>query len=315
MPDVTTDDDPVSTRPRHRRVLLAVVAAVAVGALVFGVDELTGTAAGALRKAVAKTSSPRTITERAVADLLAAAPVPPGAHPMTKSPIAALDQPPTSPASDNLVSRTKWWTVGGTPDSALRYVNGHLPAGLQRTEGFGEMRGPGLLLDYLSSAADGSRWTRPTIYTELQLLVSVTPLGSGVAVRVDAQAIWQPQRTAAEHVPSDVTSVEIVSDRNGTAPTVRRTLGSRAAEALAHIVNSLPTLAPSSLPSSCPQAMYTDTLTFRGPGGAVVVRAVGHCRPVTFVSAGRAAPQLDDGGRTLDQAVLRALGLPTNYGL
>jgi hypothetical protein len=94
---------------------------------------------------------------------------------------------------------------------------------------------------------------------------------------------------------------------------VRRSLGGTDARRLAAVVDGLGVSTPGEF--SCPIDFgWIDTLTFHSASGDVAVRAApGGCEPVTVGLRSEHNPVLSGGG-TVDRAVLRALGLPDNYG-
>jgi hypothetical protein len=300
------------TRRSHR--LAPALAAAAVVAVTAGV--LLSQHQPAPRRASpeqrSSAVSPRTATQRVVERLLAAAPIVPGATPVGHSPTKPLDQPMFEPGSPNVISRTRWWTAPGTPD-ALQFFRTHLPAGVT-PGGSSSTGGRGPNVQGLFFDASGPQWRRPAVYTELALLVSVTPLGNGTAIRVDAQAIWLPQHTADEQIPLSVTSVEVVVDRRGSAATVRRQLDASDARSLAAVVNHL-AVSTSGI-FHCPMDRgFTDTLTFHDTRGEIVVRAdVGGCTPVKVLINGNQRVPTLQGGALVDHAVTKALGLPRSYG-
>ena len=301
---------------RSVRVLAPALAAAAVVGLTVGVLLAVRQPAthdgSALNPFTSRASEPRTVTTRAVQRLLVTAPVVPGAVAVDHSPTKALAEPMAVPASPNLVQRARWWTAPGTVSAALSYLRSHVPRGVTPN---GSMRagGTGPSVQGLTFAADGKQWSRPTVYTEFEMQITATPLGSGVAIRVDTQAVWLPPRTSAELIPTSVTSVHVVVDRNGRAATARRTLGRVPARSLATVVNRLPVDVSGHL--SCPAEFgFVDTLTFRGPDGAVRVRAgADGCGFVTIYRPRALRPMLS-GGYSVDHAVTAALGLPRGYG-
>lgn len=257
--------------------------------------------------------SPRMQTVRMVARLLAAAPPVPGAVRVAHAPSTVLDRPASAPASAHLVRRTRWWTVSGTMAGALGYVRSHLPLGV-RPSGSSNSAGNGAAVQGLFFDASGPQWQRPAVCTGLQLLVAATPYRGGVAIRVDAQAIWLPQRSPSQRIPPGVTSVRVVVNRPGSRPTMRRTLGAAEARTLAAVVNHLAVFTPGQY--SCPMDRgFTDSLTFHDPHGDIRVQArVGGCTPVTVLADGRQRGPTLQGGAIIDHAVTRALGLPRTYG-
>jgi hypothetical protein len=286
---------------------LLVPALVAVAVLAVTTATLLAVRSPAERPGHRGETSPYSVTVRAVRRLLAAAPAPRDAHPADDPP--ALRKAATTVASPNFVDRSRSWTAPGSTSAALAYLRAHLPAGLT-ADGRGSEYGPDRPTVYtIQGDATGDRWRRPLVYTGLQLEFSVVRHGHGIAVRVDAQAVWLPPRSAAEHVPANARAVTVVVRRTGGTPTVRRTLGASKARSLAALVDRLPVSEPGTV--NCPMDRgFTDTLTF----GAVRVTAqVGGCEYVTVTSHGTRQPTLDGGGR-IDRAVTSALGLPRDYG-
>jgi hypothetical protein len=152
-----------------------------------------------------------------------------------------------------------------------------------------------------------------TAYRQLTLVMAVTRHGRGVAVRADAEAVWLPRRTAAEHIDAaTLTSVDVTVTRPQLAPTVHRTLSGHRARVLATVVNHLPVRTPGIY--HCPADLgHVDTLVFHGHGPDVVVRAdATGCTTVQVTVSGRRQPLLQ-GGSTLDKVVVKALGLPEAY--
>jgi hypothetical protein len=143
------------------------------------------------------------------------------------------------------------------------------------------------------------------VWTELELLVAVAPAPGGVAIRVDAEAIWLPQRPPDEQIPAGVTSVVLVRIADGN--TIGAGLRMTGARRLAAVVNGLPVLAPEDA-HSCPAYVGArDKLTFHGPDGAVHVEAsTSECGYVKVGDPGPQEPALG-GADTLDRAVAKAL--------
>jgi hypothetical protein len=210
-------------------------------------------------------------------------------------------------ASPNVVTATRWWTAPGTVEEALGYLRAHPPAGL-RGGGHGafltsRVTVRGLMFDGRSTRA----------YRGLTLVVAVTRHGAGVAVRADAQAVWVPARTPAEHIdPTTLTSVDVTVTRLEVAPTAHRAVTGADARALAAVVNGLPVLTPGT--RGCMRDLGSvDSLVFHGAGPDVVVRAEATGCMVAEVSvSGRPQPVLA-GGSLVDQAVVELLGLPPAY--
>jgi hypothetical protein len=151
-----------------------------------------------------------------------------------------------------------------------------------------------------------------TAYHLVTVLVAVESLGAGVAVRVDAMAVWIPTRPPDTFIGT-VNSVDVTVVRGSAAPTVTRTLTGAGAQRLADAVDALDPETQVG-PRPCPVGMYgfSDTLVFHGPGRTVTVFAtVGGCGGATLVVD--SGPQELLAG-LLDEAVLAELGLAANYG-
>jgi len=154
---------------------------------------------------------------------------------------------------------------------------------------------------------------RPTAaYSQLTLVVAVTREGQGVAVRADAEAVWLPRRTAAEHIGATLTLLDVTVIRPGVAPTVHRTVTGHLARRLADVVDHLPVRSPGL--SICPNDPgYADLLVFHLDGPDVVVRAdATGCATAQLTVSHRTQPSLQ-GGSAVDSAVIKALDLPAAY--
>jgi hypothetical protein len=121
-----------------------------------------------------------------------------------------------------------------------------------------------------------------------------------------------PTRSVAEHIPGDATSVDIVLSCPSLPP-VRRTLTGPAVQNLATVINARSVATPG--PSLCPagDGKMSDQLTFSTPQHRIIVTAWAlGCEGVKVAVDGKDQPTLN-GPRTIDQAVIDALGLPPRY--
>jgi hypothetical protein len=258
----------------------------------------------------APTLSNREVTQRAVSSLLADAPVLPGAATVDHAPVAGLKDPLQAPVADNLVQQTRWWTAPGTVDAALQYLKSQGGATGLSVHGGGSLGSSSgedveilVLVRGDPAAGDGAS---SDAYSQLALVLGVTRSATGVAVRVDAQAVVRPARSEAEHIPDGVTSVDIVVTRPPESP-VHRVLTGEKVHDLAQVVDELATLPP--LATSCPAAARSVQLTFTGADVDIVVEAgPGACGAVTVRSGGEFQPTLA-GGPQVYAAVMAALGL------
>jgi hypothetical protein len=146
-------------------------------------------------------------------------------------------------------------------------------------------------------------------FTQASIFVAVVPYPGGVAIRVDATAVWIPTKPASEYIGS-VDSVDVTVDRGGAAPTVLCRLSGAPARRLAAAVDALRP-EPHYGPRPCPliRNPETDTLLFRPAGHIITVVATGEgCGGVSVDVDGVAQPRL---GGYLDAQVHTELDLPS----
>lgn len=239
-----------------------------------------------------------------VATLLAEAPVPPGAAPLPGTGPGILRS--GSFGSPNFLDRHGLWQSAGTMSSALAYVRAHLPTGWVEN-GSGESTDHGRITSLsLTLAPSGSF---EPYATQVDVQIGVAPYQDGVAIRVDAQAIWLPTKPAAALIV-DPSSVAVSVERP-QHHTVHRTLGAAAARRLAARINRLD---PDVFGvRSCPMDWGgTDVLRFATRSGTVVARqGVSGCADVHVIRDGRTLLTLNG---TVDPTLMHLLGLPANYG-
>jgi hypothetical protein len=206
--------------------------------------------------------------------------------------------------SDNLVQRTAWWVVPGSPEHVLAYLSAHRAPGTV-VSGSAEAGGGTSLMGVMFDAA-GAQWRRPATYSGLGQVMSATATGTRTALRVDAQATWLPPLSTAGRIPDSVFSVEVVERRIDGSVAFRRTGGAHAARALAAVVNGLPVA--ESGKSSCPNDDGgVDVLTFHLVHRSITVTAdVPGCGQVTVGRPGPGNPARTGGGE-LHRALERAL--------
>jgi hypothetical protein len=160
--------------------------------------------------------------------------LPAGATPVTSPPAAGLTAAPESEMTKRMAVAHTFFTVPGTIDSVLTFVQTHLPAGFT-TAGSGS-GGPPYTAEVDFYGVDTPAFERPW------LMVSVGLNGSLVGVRVDSQVVWLPVRTTAEFIPTTVQGATLVGTSYGQAVTNKTvTLDATQASALAAIINALPT--------------------------------------------------------------------------
>jgi hypothetical protein len=250
-----------------------------------------------------------------VEQALAGAPTLPGATLTDHAPTTALDEPSGILSNGNLIDRAAFWTAPGTLADAISYFVANPPTGTT-------LDGTGTAGNANTNTIDEQSltflFTAPSAGSEdAQLQIAVVPLGSGVAIRVDAAASWLPTKSAAEYIGL-VTSVDVTVYRTalgagGTpaAPTVRRTLTGAAAQRLAAAIDALPVDTPGV--RHCPSGRgFSDELLFHAAGRTInATNTVGGCGGVSLTADGTTLPRLAGG---IDSEIMAALGLPTNYG-
>jgi hypothetical protein len=147
-----------------------------------------------------------------------------------------------------------------------------------------------------------------------QLALSVAPAPGGSTVRVDAQVIWYPPRSAAEYIdPARYHALTITATAYGTRPGTRGMIvTSRSAIAdVAAALNRSPVV-PVQV-ANCPATLVAYRLAFavtRQARPAVVAYAtLQACVGVRVIVDGRVQPPLQDGGKVAGIAG-RLLGVP-----
>jgi hypothetical protein len=268
-------------------------------------------------------NSPRIVTVRTVERLVAAAPTLPGAVNADRSPAPGLrDSFPMPPENPQFVRRIAWSTAPGTVAGALADVASRLPAGVTHLtmSGWG---GNSTSKEYWRNyAAVSARWRRPSIYYGLTLDFVVTQIGDRVGLGVAAEATWLQPRVAEAYVPRTVAAARAVveryrdlavANRHG-APTVKKTLDRHDARHFAQLINHLP--ADRLGMFSCPPPIGKDTLTFNDVANTTVTIGIG-CGYAEIAKNASDVASLGFGTTQLsavDVAVLRAMGLPSDYG-
>jgi hypothetical protein len=289
------------------------LSAVACGAIVLagcGSQPFSQPGAGRTSKP-SPAASPR---QRAVADaarIMASFPRPPGA--VRTGLIASLAHAGQWPATPDLANVTRWWRVPGRPRAVLAWIGAHLPSGFT-PDGTGF--GPGSWTDTFALPAV------PGVLTERELVVLAVANHGETAIRVDAQVVWLPARSAAERIPAGVMRITVTPvfgfNRNPRAKRLDHAFTVTDPAKVARIValvNGLPRFPAGSF--SCPVDFGGQMrLTFSTrPGGPVVARVTteyGGCGSVSVRIGGRDMPALSEyppSGRLLQQQVLAIAGV------
>jgi hypothetical protein len=223
--------------------------------------------------------------------------LPTGATRVASPPAPAFTVAPESEETDRIAVAHIFYTVPGTVDSVLTFVQTHLPAGFASNGGGSGGPPPMAYVNLYGTAtlAFQAPW----------ITVSAIPDGGLIGVRVDAQVIWLPVRTAGEVIPTTVQSATLMLTGYGHAVTKKTvTVDATWAQALAATVNALPTASDAA--HGCPAVSSETTVTFASTPKIVVTES--DCG--TWLDAGGATqlPLADSG--VLQDALNRLLGLP-----
>ena len=174
-------------------------------------------------------------------------------------PSSTLSVPFDHPGSDNLIQATTYWTLPIPPGAFTAFAKAHPPEGL-RLNGGGQS---GPVEEWALSFAVPHP---PRFAGIASVLYTYFPFGQGgTQLRVDAQVIWLPSRTAVTLVPRDdrFATLAIRAGVNrrvflSWSPTLRH---------LIKVVNRLPTLAPPGT-ANCALSPGSTSLQFTTKRGA-----------------------------------------------
>jgi|GEM_PF-3527555 len=279
----------VTARARRRRVRQ--ISTVVVVVLSVGVVVAIPTVINSHRTTVvasdgtgaATEAARRALTVQAAAEFADGIQLPAGAIAQSTAPSQVLAEPMNSPGSQNLVDAVRFFTVPGTIDSVLAFVSAHPPKGLVEngsessgTDGVTVMQG-------VTFAALGTHdYGKPAVN------VVATKLGTRVGVRVDADLVWRPLRTATEYVPADAPAK--VSPCATTCRGGLRTLDRPTARELATFFNSLDAQPPGD--RYCAADALNTGIAFATAHGSAVFNA-SSCAGVVVTVGGIGQPTLE----------------------
>jgi hypothetical protein len=251
-------------------------------------------------------TTPKSAAIARIDRLLATAPLPPGARKASNTLTARFGF--ETSMSPNEIRKRGTWTAPGTISSVVRAIDGQpVPAGLVLV-----CRACGHRVDFYSASAS----------EQLEVNYVVAPYRDGVLVRVDVWTVWKPVRPAWSRLTGTVISVDIVIQRLvrtsdlPAVPTVRRSITGRAAERLARALDAVPTVAPQGH-HSCPYlaVLPDDRAVFHTRNGRYELTAPAFCSGRdTLLSATYHSAGITLDGDAADQALLAAVGLPSDYG-
>jgi hypothetical protein len=305
---------PVSRPGRGVLVAIALAAALAAGCGTAGhPGGQPGNTAGQARNAAASTSSARVPGGGSPAQarafgrrLLTTLALPGGTR-------RAGGRPRMKPAevlgSGHLVDVASFAWVPLSPSAARAYFEHHVPRGMKGS-GDGTFS-TGSTIEYCVSYS--IKAPPAGVEDDSMVLVSLqTGARGGSEVRLDAQLIWYPPRSAAEYIDPAGYGAVTVQGRLPGKPSVTRTFTSRSAIAtLAGVFNRMHVQSPWS--GSCPgRAPGTFRVRFRATPTSPVIVAVTQdfCAGDVVTVRGKAQPELSDfnSSKAL-AAITRLLGL------
>ncbi len=236
--------------------------------------------------------------------LLSRLALPPGARP-ARMPVVPrlLRQPASSIAAIGLVDVHRLFSLPQRPSAVQHFLLTHVPASMRRYELGGDISPAGTQLrdvGYEPRSVPGGIF-------RAQLVAAVVPgPGATSLLRADAEVVWFPRRTAAEHIDPASFRRVIVSARvlNPRPHTVTRVITSPAVIArLAGLLNGLP--AAPGLSMSCPAMLTTYRVKFSAGAGRepeTTATAAG-CLTDQITVNGKAQPALwDRSGRLVTAA-------------
>lgn len=259
-----------------------------------GTTHAAGT--GPAAPAATKAATPRQRASTDAASIVSKFVPPKGAARLTSAPGGALSKPMTVPSGQNLVDKTAYWRVSGSPRTVLAWEKAHLP---RQFKWAGQGRS-------LGSAAPKSEenFTLPAVRGVLPtrtLEVTAASAGGGqTAIRVDAQVTWVQARPLSERIPAAAKVVTLSAASGMVAgarhPSPVTITNAATVKRLESLVNGLPLFPPGirSCPAGLGQAVQmTFAAVKNGPPLAVVKASTGGCDGVSVTVNGKQQPSLD----------------------
>ena len=293
---------------QRRRIAAACVAVVMALAALPAV--LTGASAPTAATGFAgatPAAAPPASGEQFAIQVLASAPIPPGAQAWTAPPPADLDAVQTV-AISGLIDLHELYLVGEAAaaeggGSLDRDVLEHLPAGSSLATSNSGSGPQGTTSGFSMSLPLAG----PNQYFAQLVYESTAAPGGGYVLRVDAEVVWVPDRSATDVIPppagAELTGYTTLSAANASSGPVTVELGEAAGARLAAAVNALP-LAPDVM---CAEGSLLFTITFQPPAGSPgPTSSVSEnlCGPTVYGNVGATRlPALSDAGCSLRRLV------------
>jgi hypothetical protein len=238
----------------------------------------------------------RAASLRLARQLMARNPLPPGARRLPQRPVPpGLRQVPTQAGVKSAVDVYRLFALPTSMRKTVAFIGKHAPAGM-KSGGTGQTGGRDGVTETDVSYFLG-KLPRGISSAGLTDTVVAAPHG-GALLRVDAQVIWYPPRSAAEYlVAKDYRAVQIDATLfGGKERHVRKTFTSRALIGkLTRLLDGLPASPGGAFP--CPIILVSYRLTFEAVSGHpnVIVSTSG-CTTDTISVGGVSQPTLEDNG-------------------
>ncbi len=236
--------------------------------------------------------------------------LPPGArlvHPKTLPPL--LRRPESMPGATDLVDVHRTFMLRQSIHRDYRYLRAHVQQEMAAS-GWGSTDSvAGSAGEYVYFDVTSGMWG----INSSDLTVEMLAVPGGSLLRSDAQVVWYPRRSAAEHLNPARFHAVTVSARslNRASRTVTRTfVSAKVITRLVAILNELP--ADPGIEYSCPITTSSYLIRFAATARSwpqVVASAFG-CATDSVTVFGRAEPPLSDPAARLEGAAARLLGRP-----
>ena len=171
--------------------------------------------------------------------VLKEATLPPGAHSTRKVLCGLLLQGASSVPSIDLTDLHRLYLAAESPDEVKNYVRAHLAHGGKVTS-----TGSGSSPQCTEENVEVSLPTSGNNEYSAQLDYTIAPVGTGSELRVDAETVWLPNRTAGEVAPTggvmEVTGFSQTSLMRPSSGPVTLSVNGREAASIRKVFNSLP---------------------------------------------------------------------------
>ena len=268
-------------------------------------------------------ASNRASAGRDVLALLTRAVLPAGALRLSGRPsgASAIDDTGPQPATPDIVDVHAWWRAPGTLAAVIAFEKAHAPAGSSFSGTSGALFNGGGRSTAGWTAVEFAFPAQAGVLGSRTLIVKVIAIGAhSVALRVDAQDVWEIPRSAAERIPVGVHAIDVSRGIPGRAPTLLQSVTDPGkVAAIVKLIDALPIVQPSAI--ECPMILVngpTVTFAFRASaGGSVLAKASQNvaqgpssvCNPMRLIIEGRSQTPLL-GGSAFVAAAGKLLGLP-----